>query len=311
MANKYLTMLDLAKRTGGSAVVGLIEENANVAPEFNIVPVRSIAGTTFRTNVRKSLPATQFRNVNEGTETVKSEYAQELSQTFVIDDQLEVDTAVVEAEDPEGRPGILADEASGVMQSVMLHVGSQFYYGTANDTKGFQGVENFVDSSMIVDAGGTSASTGSSVYGVSFGRQGVNFIAGNKSSLRLGRWQKQQITRSSKKLMAWVNNLQGWIGLTFGHVKSVGRIKDCTEDSGKGFTDLLTGKLLEKFPTGMTPDVLFCTRRSRRQLHESRYATSNASTTGIGTVSAPPLPSESLGVRLVTTDSLVDTEALT
>lgn len=308
MANKYLSMLDLAKRQGGNAVVGLIEENTDAAPEFSRVPVMTIDGTTYKTNIRKELPAVQFRKANAGVETSKSEYAQDIVQTFIIDSQLEVDKAVVEADEMGmGASGILADEASGVMRALMLYIGSQFYYGESHDEDGFQGLQNFVDSSMVLDATGSTASTGSSVYGVRFGRQGVNFVAGKNSSLKLGRWTQQQITRDNKKLTALVNNLQGWMGLAFGHTKSVGRIYNLTAQTGKGMTDDLGATLLSKYPVGMKPEVWFMNPRSLEQLRKSRQAIGSAS---YAQGAVAPRPTEMHGIPIIETDSIVSTETI-
>jgi hypothetical protein len=301
-------MLDLAKRQGASAVVGLIEENTDAAPEFARVPVRTINGTTYKTNIRKELPAVQFRKANEGVETSKSEYAQDIVQTYIIDSQLEVDKAIVEAdEEGQGAAGILADEASGVMRSLMLMVGTQFYYGEDADEDGFQGLANFVDDSMILDATGSTADTGSSCYGVRFGKQGVSFIAGKKSSLRLGKWTQQQITRDSKKLTALVNNLQGWLGLAFGHTKSVGQIYNLTAQTDKGMTDDRAATLLAQYPVGMKPEVWFMTPRSLEQLRKSRSSVGSVAYAG-GAVA--PRPTEMHGIPIVETDSLVNTEAI-
>ncbi len=306
--NKFITLLDLAKRQGASAVAGLIEENTDAAPEFSRVPVRTISGTTYKTNVRKELPAVQFRKANAGVETSKSEYAQDIVQTFIIDSQLEVDKAVVQAdEEGQGAAGILADEAAGVMRSLMLMIGTQFYYGESADEDGFQGLENAVDSSMVLDATGSTAATGSSCYGVRFGRQGVSFIAGKGSSLKLGRWREQQITRDGKKLTALVNNLQGWMGLAFGHTKSVCRINNLTAQAGKGMTDDLAATMLSKCPVGMKPEVFFMSPRSLEQLRKSRQAIGSASYSQ-GAVA--PRPTELHGIPIVETDSIVNTEAI-
>ena len=306
-------MLDLAKRSG---VVGpLIEENKDVAPEFIRVPVKArIAGTQFKTKVRKSLPSVGFRNLNEGSETVKSEYAQELAQCHVIDPQIEVDEAILAADDlGQGAGGILADEASGVMQAIMLHVGRQFYYGSSNDAKGFSGCESFVDSTMVTDATGSTATTGSSVYGVKFGRQGVGYILGGGTLLKMNTWARQQITRNNaitgdpEKLMAFVNNLMGWIGLDFGHTKAISRIYNLTAQSGKGLTDDLASDDREKWPVGMKPDVYFATKRSVAQLQRSRTALGQVAYAG-GAIA--PWPTEMNGIPIIETDSLDNTETI-
>ena len=93
-------------------------------------------------------------------------------------------------------------------------------------------------------------------------------------------------------------------GLQFGSRCSAGRIKKLSAGSGRGLTDSLVADLLSKTPVGKTPDVLFMSRRSLKQLQSSRTAT-NA--TGAPT----PFPTESHGIPIEVTDSIVDTESLT
>ena len=82
------------------------------------------------------------------------------------------------------------------------------------------------------------------------------------------------------------------------------RIKKLTADSGKGLTDALIYSALAKFPTGVRPDVMFCSRRSLHQLRNSRTATNQ-------TGAPAPIPTEVEGIPIVPTDSLSDIEALT
>src|SRR5678815_1134325 len=110
MAYAYLTMLDLAKINGSDAAVGLIEENIDIAPELSIFPARTIKGTSFKTLMRTALPATQFRNVNEGVEPTKSTYANKLVETAYLDGQLEMDVAAASA-DEQGTAHALGLEA--------------------------------------------------------------------------------------------------------------------------------------------------------------------------------------------------------
>jgi len=92
-------------------------------------------------------------------------------------------------------------------------------------------------------------------------------------------------------------------GLQIGNKYAVGRIKKITTDSGKTLTDALIAQLLEKFPVGFRPDYLFMNRRSLRQLQSSRTATNP-------TGAPAPFPSESFGIPIVVTDSIVSTETL-
>lgn len=306
MANSYLTMLDLAKINGSDAAVGLIEENLDVCPEATIFPARTINGTSFKTLHRTALPGTQFRNANEGVETTKSAYLNKLVECFYLDGKMEIDVAVAQADD-QGEAHAQMIEADGHAQAALKHLGKQVWYGVSNDAKGFPGAQALVDSAYTLDAGGTTASTGSSVYGVKVGEKHGSMIFGRNTVLSIGEWSKQRITRSSKELDAWINALQGWVGFQWVNKDSVCRLKDATADSTKTVTDAKLAELLSQLK--WTPDYWFMTRRSRFQIQQARAAGSN--TSGNSGNPVGPLPSESNGIPIIVTDSLTNTETLT
>jgi hypothetical protein len=309
MAYSYLTMLDIAKLNGSDSVVGLIEENIDSAPEAKIFPSRVIAGTSFKTLQRTTLPTTQFRAANEGVEPKKSLYATKLVECFYLDGQMEMDVAVAQA-DEMGEAHALALEADGLAQATIQYIGKQVWYGveTNGDAKGFPGAQAIVDSSAVLDAGGTTASTGSSVYGVRVGEKFGSMIFGRGTVLNTGEWRKQTITRSSKEMTAWKNSLEGWVGFQWVNKHAVCRLKDATADSGKTVTDAKLAELLSQIK--WTPQYWFMNRRSLYQLQVSRTATSNTSGEAAKTPMAP-VPNEALGIPIVVTDSILSTETLT
>lgn len=320
MAYAYLTALDLAKINGNDAVVGLIEESLNSAPEVQMFPARTIAGTSYRTLQRVTFPQPSFRAINAGVEPVKSTYANKLVECFYLDGQLEMDVAAARM-DEQGEAHALALEADGITRGALTKIGSQIWYGTGTggDVLGFPGAVQTVDSSLVYDASGTTADTGSSVYGVKMGEKFCNLIFGLGNVLTLGEWRQQTITRSSKELTAWKNSIEGWVGVQWVNKYAVGRIKKITADSGKTLTDLMIATWLSQFPIGMAPDVLFMNRRSALQLQTSRTMTVNVDGGGktsgtagraVQLISAP-MPTESNGIPIVVTDSILSTESLT
>lgn len=307
MAYEYLTMLDLAKINAGDQTVGLIEENLNIAPEAKMFPARTNAGISYNTLIRTALPGGAFRKVNVGNAPTKSKYANKLVECFYYDGQLEMDVAAADADD-QGPDHALALEADGHMQACLQVIGKQVWYGNAagngGDTDGFPGAVQIVDPGFVVDAGGTTASTGSSVYGVKLGEKWVQLVFGKNSIPTIGEWRQQSITRSSTEMLAWKNQLSGWVGCQWVNKNAVCRIKKLTADAGKGLTDALLGSVLSKLPTGADPDVWFMTKRSREQLRASRTATNPTGTPA-------PLPTDAFGIPIVVTDSILNTEALT
>lgn len=324
------TLLDIAKLNGADKVIGLIEENLSYAPEFTVVPARTIRGTSYKTVARSTYPGVGFRAANGGVTYTKSTFLTRLHECYIFSANIRVDTAVAKAYE-DGPEAYRAIESNGVMKSAMCELGSQFFYGTSNDAKGFPGLYAFwqafctelgTGNELEVDAGGSSATTGSSVYAVKLGQDGIQFILGNDSGITLGDWFDQMVNdgTAGQDYLAHVASLNAWIGLQAANPYCVGRIRDCTADAGKGLTDSLIEDLLCKFPVGYKPDVLFMTRRSRRQLQQSRsvYLSSgvpqisgaNAAKLTSGRDVQAPIPTDSGGIPIVTTDSLTNTETL-
>ncbi len=305
-----MTLLDLAKLNGSDAVVGLIEEVRTAAPEFDVIPARTINGTSYHSVLRTGLPSVGFRNANQGVTASKSTFAAKLIQCFILSGRIEVDKALAMVFE-DGPAALEAIEAAGTMKSALIEIGKQVFYGKDEDGKGFPGLEAMA--TIVKDAGGTSAATGSSVYGVKFGPADVQIVLGGGSVLDLSPFRDETIyDAESKPLPGRVADLTGWIGLQNLSQYSVGRLKDATADSGKGVTDAKLAELLAEFPVGSKPDRWFMSRRSAFQLQSSRSATVSAVgvKTGSGREVFAPMPEESNGIPITVTDSIKDTEAL-
>ena len=315
MAYAYLTALDIAKMNGRDVSLGLIEENLNAAPEVEILPARPITGTSFKGLVRTAYPSGEFRKLNEGVEPTKSTYVNKTFETFYYDGQMEMDCAVAKA-DEQGEDHALMLEADGHARGFLLTAGKQVWYGTGTggDADGFPGAVQVVDSNMVVDATGSTADTGSSVYAVCASPKFFELIFGRDGVLTVGEWRKQSITRSSKEMTAWKNSMEGYVGAAWYSKYAVGRIKKLTADSGKGLTDSLIADLLAKFPVGVMPTHFFMSRRSRTQLQKSRTVAlfgQGATKPSAGLELIAPIPTEAFGIPIIATDSILDTEALT
>lgn len=325
------TLLDIAKLNGSDKVVGLVEENLTYAPELMVVPGRTVKGTSFRTVSRDTYPGVGFRKANAGVPYTKSTFLNRLFECFIFSANVRADVAIGKAYE-DGPEAYRAIEASGVMKQALIDIGSQFFYGVAADTAGFPGLQAFHDAfcteltargidNLVVDSGGTTAATGSSVYGVKFGEQGIQFIFGGDQSLSLGDWFQQMVNdgTTGSDYLADVASMNGWIGLQAANPYCVGRLKDSTADAGKGVTDSRLEDLLALYPVGYAPDVWFMNRRSRRQLQQSRSVILSSGVPNVTNASqkqdngrdvSAPIPTEACGIPIVCTDSLVNTEVL-
>lgn len=307
-----LTLLDLAKLNGHDPIVGLIEEVATSSPEVTIIPARTIRGTSYKTVTRNSRPSVGFRAANEGTDATKSNFTERLVEAFILSARVEVDKAVARGYE-DGPEAIQAIEAAGVMRAALSTVGTQTIYGTAAGSKGFNGLQEIIGTfgnDLVVDAGGTSAGTASSIYAIKAGVQGVQYVYGNGTTFDLSAFREgDAVDATGKRYAAFISDLTAWIGFQCVNKFAVGRLKDLTADAGKGATDAKIAELLSRFPVGERPTHLLMSRRSAFQLQVSRNtapSTKQEAFTGI----LPGVPTESFGIPIIITDSLTDTEAL-
>jgi hypothetical protein len=87
----------------------------------------------------------------------------------VLNPRWECDKAVYDA-CVDGAEAYIAKEQFAQMQGAIYTACSQLWYGTESDALGFAGLAEQVDSSMIVDATGSTDSTASSVFVVAAGQ---------------------------------------------------------------------------------------------------------------------------------------------
>lgn len=305
------TLLDIAKLNNNDKVVGLIEENLTYAPELSVFPARTIKGTSYRTVMRTGFPSVGFRAANEATTAGASTFANKLVECFILSALIKADKAVADAHE-DGPEVWKSIEADGVMRQSLIEIGSQIFDGVAVDAKGFPGLRAIVDSSLTLDAGGTTAATGSSVYGVKFGPQGCQLVFGSNQSISLSDWSEQVLS----DIPSYVASLTSWIGLQAVNKNAVIRLKDATAaEAAANVTDAKLAELLSLAPAGFRPDAWFMNRRSAFQLQKSRTVTINSgpgSTKVAGSVElTAPLPESAFGIPIVVTDSITSTEVLT
>lgn len=309
-----MTLMDIAIRNGSDGVAGLIDETTKAHPEVRMGPARTIEGLNYKTLVRTSgFNGSTFRSANEGATVGKGTYENRLVETFILNPRWEVDKAVADS-DERGATTLIADEAQAMTEKAMVDLAAQFYYGTnttyGGNAKGFPGLIDAYDSTnMVVDAAGTTATTGSSVWLVKWGPKDVTWVWGKNGELSMPDVRTETIyDASNNPLDGYVQSLLARPGLQVGSLRSVVRIKKITADSGKTLTDSLLNQALGKFEIGVVPDVIFMTRRSLQQLQASRTATNP-------TGSPAPFPTEVAGIAgqnipIVLTDAISNVESL-
>ncbi|MEZ6068275.1 MAG: hypothetical protein R3B90_21750 [Planctomycetaceae bacterium] len=307
------TLLDLMIQNGNDTAAGLLDEAAIGTPEvtgmFNGVKIprfadaRPIKGTSYNTLVRTRLPQVGFRDANEAPIKSKGTYEKRRVETYILNPRWECDKAVADQHE-DGPEAYIATEGSGTVQAALQHLAAQFYYGTANDAKGCPGLKASVNDAMRVDATGSTANGGSSVWAVRFGPNDVQWVMGENGMLQLDDPRIGDILDAEgHQLTGYIQEMLAYVGLQVRSIHSIGQIYNLTTQADKGLTDDRIAALLTKFKKGLPPHALLMSGRSQEQLRKSRTATN-------ATGAPAPLPTEAFGIPIIPTDNILDTEAI-
>ena len=174
MANDYFTVsefvadaLDVAK----TRTSDLLLAAPTVARMPRIAPADG--GTTHKYNKYTGSPVVGFRSENDGRENDNSEDTVASVSLKIVDFSFAVDMAVADAWRDGGAEALIAREGARHLQAALAKLEKQVFYGTGTggDASGFSGFMNstYLDAladQMVIDAGGTTAATASSVYAI-------------------------------------------------------------------------------------------------------------------------------------------------
>lgn len=252
-------------------------------------------------------PTVGFRSANDGRENSKSADTQVDVTLKILDASFAVDKGIADAW-RRGPDDFVAREAARHLRAAFFAAEKQVIGGTITGAAaGFTGLADayVFGGAMVVNAGGTTANTGSSVYAIRTtpDYNNVTVIMGANGMIDVGETVVARLSGNTGTYPAYYTPISAWMGLQIGSALSAGRICNLTEDSGKKLTDALLAQVIEKFPAGRGPNLLVMNRRSLRQLQASRTATNP-------TGAPAPFPSEAFGIPIVVTDAIGSTEAL-
>lgn len=283
---------------------GVISEVSEQAPEVARFPIYNLTeGLTYTTQFLVELPTTGFRKLGEGIAASKGRYETREFKCFLFSGRAEAEKAAGAA-DSGGINAVEARAVNGTMLSAMLELGSQIFYGVANEASGFPGLKAFTafGGAYTLNATGTTDGTASSIYGVKFGDDYARLINAKGDPFKLGDFRDQDILGTNGlPVPGRVADLEGWIGMQLAHKACVVRICNLTAQTGKGLTDKLGGAALDLLPTGIKPDVWFMSKRSRTQLRDSRSTPETIH---------PAMPTELEGIPIIVTDSILSTDSV-
>jgi len=304
MAIQRWTTSEVLAFRNTEALIGLIRETLAKYPEINNFAAVPIPQTTYKTLVQTALPSVGFRADNVGREVQKPSWEVRSVECKFLDASWNYDQKVSN-EFAWGREFFLSEQTRAHLDSAMRKIAVQTWYGIAADATGFIGIMSYLNSltvPTVINAGGTTANSATSVFAVSTGIQKVAYAWGQLGRIDDGPIVEVEKTdEDGKSYWTYAQKIHGHIGLQVGTPKCVGRICNITDT--KPLDDKLMASLLNSFETGFEPDAFYMSRKARTMLQQSR-------TTYSPTGQPAPFPEEAWGIPIFITDAINNTEAI-
>lgn len=310
MADDPLALADLladALDLSGTEISNILD----AAPLVSRLPwVESSNGTSHKYITHTGNPTVGFRAANSGREFDSSVDVVVTADLKILDFSFAVDKAVADAWRQGGPEALIAREAGRHLRAAMAKLEDEIINSTDSGSNGFVGLAglstlNGLSDGMVVNAAGTTASTGSSVWLLNYGEMvGVAGVyKGDGPVVQMGDTVVTDMNATNSHYPVYYTPGTAWFGLQIGGAYSVSRIANLTADSGKGLTDDLIAQAIALHPIGQQPNLIVMNRRSLRQLQDSRTATN-------ATGAPAPFPQDSFGIPILVTDAIGSTEAL-
>lgn len=276
------TLREIVTGKGWDATQGIIEEVSKLVPELDFFDAKIIQGTTFQGLKLTSLPTTGFRGIGKGLDASDEGYSLATYTCALLAGLVQRDKAAFTA-DPRGADEAKAAAAIATIRSAMKTLAAAIWYGDGSGASGaniFPGVAAACDSSLVVKAGGSTASAQTSVYLVgNDANEQCGLYFGEDSEL-LGKseleWHEGLMTgTNSKPVPALWTSLDSWAGFGVRQKYAVGRICNLSATDSKNLTDALLAEavsLYQEKNDGLKPAAIFAPFAQIRKLRVSRSA---------------------------------------
>lgn len=301
MADDFKTMADLAIINDANAADLGVSDIFDAVPFLNALAADTTPGDTHKYIKETGAPVVGFRAVNTGIEHDKSTDTLVTITLKLLDASMRVDKALAD-QYKDGPDAFMAREAARHLRAALKVAEKQLLMGTIGGAAaGFSGFANALAAGAMVHYGDDEGDALTSIYFVRTNDSGrdCQLIFGNEGRISIDPYMSQEVQDGDgKHYHAYVAAIMGWIGVQIGSAKSVARIANVGATTGDTCDDDLLTRGLELFPEELQPNLIVMNKRSLFQLQRSRTYTSP-------TGAMAPLPTDFVGIPIITTSSLV------
>lgn len=304
MADSFYPLTEAVKINNANLAPFEASNILNKAPFLQaLATIMASKGTQHEVICETTAPSAGFRAAYDGVENSTSGDTVTTINLKILDSSFAVDKALADSYS-KGWEAFVEREAKRHLRQSFFEYESQVIYGTGNDSGGFSGFANQTnlddsDDAQVVNAGGATAV--SSVFLVYSDPEHVAAILGNEGNIQIDESVVQRVAGSATGTFpAYYTPVTAYVGLQIPSIYDVVRI--CNIDAGSNtLTDDLIAQAIEIFPSDRQPNLMVMSRRSRRQLQNSRTATNP-------TGAPAPFPTEAFGIPIIPSDAVSNAE---
>lgn len=310
----YATLAEMILLNDLNARDNGITDLLNAAPVLAALFATTASnGTNHKYIKQTGAPTPGFRAVNTGRANSTSGYTEVSLALALMDASFVIDVPLAQAY-RYGAEAFVERESLSQLRQALFQFEQQVWYGqAAGAAAGFSGFAdlanyNINSGALTVNAGGTTAATGSSIWLIRTvpDEKGITAIIGNAGEIAIGDTVvtlKPDDTTPANFFPAYLTPITAYLALQVGGNYSAVRICNITADAGHTATDFLISKAMALFPSDQQPTHVCMSRRSLFQIQQSR-------TTYSPTGQPAEIPNQAFNVPIILTDSISNTEAL-
>ena len=291
---------------------GILDAVHTETPAISAFDARTSRSTKFQSLALTSLPtASGFKEYGEGFTHADAGLSLREFDAKLVGGKVQAERITAQrwdADHPEAGESWFDLQLRARMITEFKNIEKVLFYGTAQDAKGFPGLKELTPfasgntlsltddpgaddyTKTVINAGGSTSSTASSVYSVIFGPMDCQMVVCNDGGGELFTMTeiiRQHLAPDSNSPSATLEydicQIYTFLGLSVTGMNqspndvvptqySVRRLANLTEDSGKSVTDAKLEQLVLSHGDGKVPSMLFMNHRSARQWADSRSA---------------------------------------
>lgn len=349
------TLAEIAQVRQVPLSMGLFRAVRTETPALMTFDARTTNRKSFKTLALTALPtAGGFVNFNEGFTHANASLALREFNCKLAGGRVEAERITAQEWDNENSASEFTYfdlQLYARMKTELKHIEKVMFYGTSLDAKAFPGLKELTPytnvlaltddpgaddyTKSVVNAGGSSSGTASSVYAVKFGEMEAQLVMGNDqggemfSMTELITENRAPDSNDPDATLVYDSvQLWGYFGLSVGGMNetpndtvptqySVRRLANLTDDSGKGVDDAKLEALVLSMGDNKEPDMLYMNGRSGRQWADSRSASavtlflgqSGDAKNNTGSIRAKR-PDNFEGIPVTYTNAILSTDAI-